>query len=77
VDVAGAAATKVERKFFYFFARTGVLDKMADVDDALEAGVRVVLVVVAWCCRERIAGWRYSVLAAHGASASSSRAAGE
>jgi hypothetical protein len=27
----------------------------------------LVLVVVVWCCREWIAGWRYSVLAAHGA----------
>ena len=34
---------------------------MADVDDAIVAGVEA-LVLVVGCCVEGIAGWRYSVL---------------
>jgi hypothetical protein len=53
---------------FDHFAGTGVLDKVPDVDDTIVAGVgALVLAVGVWCCREGIAGWRYSVLAAHGA----------
>ena len=40
------------------FAGTGVLDKMADVDDALEAGVGAFVLVVGGRV-EGIAGWRY------------------
>jgi hypothetical protein len=35
----GAAATRNGLKDLYLFAGTGVLDKMADVDDAISAGV--------------------------------------
>jgi hypothetical protein len=45
----------------YLVAGTGVLDKVTDVDDALEADVGA-LVLVVGCCVEGIAGWRYSVL---------------
>ena len=40
------------------FAGTGVLDKMPDVDDALEAGVGAFVLVVGGRV-EGIAGWRY------------------
>jgi hypothetical protein len=39
------------------FAATGVLDKRADVDDAIVAGV-VARVLGAGCCVQGIAGWQ-------------------
>jgi hypothetical protein len=39
-----------------------LFDQVADVSDALMAGVRVVLVVVVGCCREGIASGRYPYL---------------
>src|SRR5215218_23781 len=64
---ASATATEVEREFFYLFARLRVDHELAYRYPAIVAGVGVVLVVMVSCCREGIAGWRYSVLAAHGA----------
>jgi hypothetical protein len=41
------------------FTGTGVLDKVPDVDDAIVAGVGVILVI--GCRVEGIAGWRYAL----------------
>src|SRR5215210_3009095 len=74
-NASRASATEVQGELLRLLAGTGVLDKMPDVDGPtqtsvgglrlrqLEAGVvRLYGVVVAWCCVEGIAGWRYSVL---------------
>ena len=45
---AGAAAARHGLYDLDLFAGTGVLDKMADVDDALGAGVRVILFLSGW-----------------------------
>ncbi len=55
-----AALAEVKRALLRLFAGL-VVDELADGDPAAVADVRVVL-VVAWCCLEGIAGWRYSVL---------------
>jgi hypothetical protein len=72
VVFAGAAAARNGLEDLYLFAGTGVLDKMPDVDDALETGVQVILAFAGW-----VRGYARLLCAAHGAYASSSRAAGE
>ncbi len=39
-----------------------IFDHVADVDDGVVTGVGAFVSVVAGCCVEGIAGWRYSVL---------------
>jgi hypothetical protein len=48
VVFAGAAATQDGLGDLDLFAGTGVLDNMPDVDDALQAGVRVILFLSGW-----------------------------
>ncbi len=58
---AGATAAQIQRVLLRLLAGPRVDDELADGDPPIVADVRVVLVVV-WCCGERIAVGRYRVL---------------
>ena len=72
---ASAATAGQRLDALYLFARLFIEGGVAEVDVAVQARVRVILVV--GYCVEGIAGWRYSVLVHISSSGCVGRAPGE